>query len=296
MAQTITRKTKGVRRQGRRAGASGKPRGSMIDGLMRRIPLSDSQMQVALTSIILLCLLALAMIVAVYAGAVEAGRARLATIAADAGFEVRHVEVRGVERMNELRVYERVLGERDRAMPLVDLQALRTRLLELPYVKDARIIRQLPDGLIVDIVERVPHAVLRENGKLALIDIEGRRLESVTAGEADGMLIVSGEGVGEHMADLERLLDAAPGLREQVAAAEWVGRRRWDVTFVTGQNLALPQGEDRAAGALVSFARLDGANGLLGGRVAAFDMRNPDRIYLRVPGRAAEELARKEGS
>ena len=31
---------------------------------------------------------------------------------------------------------------------------------------------------------------------------------------------------------------------------------------------------------------LDGVNRLLGGKVASFDMRAPDRIYLRVPGRA----------
>ena len=36
----------------------------------------------------------------------------------------------------------------------------------------------------------------------------------------------------------------------------------------------------------MTFARLDGVNRLLGGKVAAFDMRSPDRIYLRVPGRA----------
>ena len=35
----------------------------------------------------------------------------------------------------------------------------------------------------------------------------------------------------------------------------------------------------------MTFARLDGVNRLLGGKVAAFDMRAPDRIYMRVPDR-----------
>ena len=83
-------------------------------------------------------------------------------------------------------------------------------------------------------------------------------------------------------------LDAAPALRPQVREAEWVGNRRWNLTFKTGQVLALPQGKDDSAGALMSFARLHGVNRLLGGKVAAFDMRNPDRIYMRVPGRAGE--------
>jgi cell division protein FtsQ len=54
--------------------------------------------------------------------------------------------------------------------------------------------------------------------------------------------------------------------------------------------LALPQGDDPATTALVSFARLDGVNRLLGGKVAAFDMRAPDRIYMRIPGRSEQAM------
>jgi cell division protein FtsQ len=62
------------------------------------------------------------------------------------------------------------------------------------------------------------------------------------------------------------------------------------LTFKTGQVLALPQGEKPSATALISFARLDGVNRLLGGKVAVFDMRAPERIYMRIPGRAQEAL------
>jgi cell division protein FtsQ len=88
---------------------------------------------------------------------------------------------------------------------------------------------------------------------------------------------------------LSHLLEAAPALNPQVREAEWVGNRRWNITFKTGQVLALPEGEQASAKALMSFARLDGTNRLLGGRVAAFDMRASDRIYLRVPDRGKDE-------
>jgi cell division protein FtsQ len=55
--------------------------------------------------------------------------------------------------------------------------------------------------------------------------------------------------------------------------------------------LALPQGAERAAGALITFARIDGVNRLIGGKAVAFDMRNPDRFYLRCPECREEELA-----
>jgi len=92
------------------------------------------------------------------------------------------------------------------------------------------------------------------------------------------------------------LLDVAPALKPRVQEAEWIGNRRWNITFKTGQVLALPEGDAQSASALVSFARLDGTNRLLGGKVTIFDMRAGDRIYLRVPGREAEAAAIKAGA
>ena len=100
-------------------------------------------------------------------------------------------------------------------------------------------------------------------------------------------------GAGKQAQALETLLAAAPALAPKVEAAEWVGNRRWNLTFRTGQVLALPEGEDRAASAFLSFARMDGVNRLLGGKVAAFDMRAQDRVYMRVPGHAEEVAAEK---
>jgi cell division protein FtsQ len=160
-------------------------------------------------------------------------------------------------------------------------------------VKDARVSRQLPDTLVIDIVERQPHAVLRKADRFVLIDETGHELETVARGRAQGKLIVSGLGAGQQVVSLSHLLDAAPALKPRVQEAEWIGNRRWNITFKTGQVLALPEGDAESAGALVSFARLDGTNRLLGGKVTIFDMRAGDRIYLRIPGREAEAAALK---
>ena len=296
MAQTIRRNAKPVRRQARAQGARTKVRkarqktNSLVDALMRILPFTEDQLHKAFLVLILAGAAALAWLVASLAGLTALAGQQMALAAADAGYEVSRVEVRGVERMNELKVYERVLGEKDMAMPLVDLHTLRGSLMELPWVKDARVSRQLPDTIVVDIVEREPHAVLRKPDRLVLIDPSGHELEPVAEADADakGMLQISGPGVQAQVEALGALLDAAPALRPQVTEAEWVGNRRWNLTFKTDQVLALPQGQKESAGALISFARLDGVNRLLGGKVAAFDMRNPQRIYMRVPGRAHE--------
>ena len=299
MAQTIRRNAKPARRQARAQGTRTKVRkakaktNSLVDALMRVLPFTEEQLHKTFLVVILASAAALAWFVASMAGLTAAAGQQLAFAAADAGYEVSRVEVRGVERMNELKVYERVLGEKERAMPLVDLHALRGSLMELPWVEDARVSRQLPDTIVVDIVERRPHAVLKKPDRLVLIDPAGHELEPISQADAKGMLLISGPGAQRQVEALSALLDAAPALRPQVSAAEWVGNRRWNLTFKTGQVLALPQGEEESAGALMSFARLDGVNRLLGGKAVAFDMRNPERIYLRCPEcRAAEQAAK----
>ena len=268
---------------------------SVVDSAMALLPFTEEQMHRIFLAIILGGAVALAWFVASLAGVPAMAQQQIAHLASDAGFEVRRVRVTGVERMNELKVYERALAERDRPMPLVDLENLRGELLALSWVRDARVSRQLPDMLAIDIVERIPHAVLKKPGRLVLIDLDGNELEPIKPDAAEDMLILSGPGAASQVRGLAKLLDAAPALEPQVSDAEWVGNRRWNLTFKTGQMLALPHGEDKSATALVSFARLDGTNRLLGGKVATFDMRVPERIYMRVPGRAQEVLSASEG-
>lgn len=293
-AQTIKRGGKGVRRAAasrgtkRKVQTAKKRTGSVFDSLMRYVPLSEEALHRVLLTAILAVAAVLVWVVASYAGLPALAQQQFAQVAADAGFEVKRVEVRGVNRMNELKIYEKVLGQRDQAMPNVDVDGLRNDLLGLSWVQDARISRQLPDTLVVDIVERVPHAVVQKADKLVLIDQTGHELEAVSAAAAKGMLVLSGPGAEQQVAALDHLLDAAPALHPQVASAEWIGNRRWNLSFKTGQVLALPEGEAQSASALLAFARMDGVNRLLGGEVAYFDMRAPDRVYMRIPGRAAE--------
>lgn len=289
--QTIKRGGKSVRKA---AAAQGKARqvqdarvrtGSLIDGVLAWVPLSEAQLHRLFLALILGGALALAGVVASIAGLPLLLGQQVALLADHAGFRVSKISVRGTANLDPLRVYELALADKDRAMPLVDIAALRARVLQLPWVEDARVSRQLPDALVIDIVERKPAAVLRKVDRLVLIDAAGHELEAVGEARAQGMLAIAGLGAGQQVQALAGLLDTAPALKPQVREAEWIGNRRWTLTFKTGQMLALPEGDGAARKALITFARLDGVNRLLGGKVAAFDMRAPDRIYLRVPGR-----------
>lgn len=283
----VKRASKGVRRSAAARNRNSKARAAkkrtvtLFDRAMGLLPFTDDQLHCIFLTLIVAVVLAGAWGAANLFGVPAMARAEFAEAASRAGFEVRRVKVTGVERMNELKVYERALAERNRPMPQVDLEALRAELLELNWVKDARVSRKLPDTLVIDIVERQAHAVLRKPDTLVLIDAAGHELEPISAADAKGKLLIFGPGAQKQVAQLDALLDAASALKPRVAKAEWVGNRRWNLTFDTGQMLALPHGEEKSVSALVTFAQLDGHYRLLGGKAVAIDMRVPDRAYFR---------------
>lgn len=200
-----------------------------------------------------------------------------------AGFEVKKVEVLGVNRIDQMKIYDLALNQKNRSMASVDLEALRGDLMKYGWVEDARVSRRLPDTLVIDIVERTPTAVWQNKQKLALIDVNGVVLEPVTVATMPDLPLVIGPNANAQTKELDDLLSEAPALKPLLAGATWVGNRRWDLRFQSGETLSLPEGDDGAKKALANFARMDGMNRLLGRGIVRFDMRDPERFVLKLP-------------
>ncbi len=207
---------------------------------------------------------------------------QLGELAGIAGLSVRHVEIQGIHRMDRLPVYSVALDQTSTAMPLVDLGEIRRKLLKFGWVADARVSRRLPDTLLVDIVERQPAAIWQSGGKLALIDGTGVVLAPVDPKAMPDLPVIVGPGANTRTADLDGLLAAAPRLKPMVGGATWVGGRRWDVRFASGETLALPEGETLERTAFAKFDRMDQFARLLGRGFVRFDMRIPDKFVVRV--------------
>ncbi|HEY5459574.1 MAG TPA: cell division protein FtsQ/DivIB [Sphingomicrobium sp.] len=201
----------------------------------------------------------------------------------DAGFRVKSVDVQGIKRMDPRPVYEIALDQKTTAMPLVDVADIRKRLLEFGWVKDARVSRRFPDTLVIDIVERKPAALWQDEDRLTLIDAEGVVLDRVPVAQMPDLPLLIGKGANAQTVPLERLLDKAPSLKPQLVSATWVGQRRWDLSFQSGETVALPEGEAAATSALVRFAKMDQSAGLLGRGILRFDLRIPGKMTVRLP-------------
>ena len=210
-----------------------------------------------------------------------------------AGFTVSGYQIVGINHMNRSAVDGVVTDELRRAadeagtdkapQALVDASAIRDRLLQFGWVKDARVMRRLPDTLVIDIVERKPAALWQNQGQLALIDSEGVVLDRVPVDKMPDLPLLIGAGANAQEQELSALMADVPSLKPQLASATWVGGRRWDLNFQSGETVALPEGYDAARTALDKFARADKQSGLLGRGLVRFDLRVPGKMIVRLP-------------
>jgi cell division protein FtsQ len=222
------------------------------------------------------------------------------TAVGEAGFTVSGYQIVGLRHMNRTLVddvvndeIKRAAGEagREKApQALVDVAAIRERLLKFGWVKDARVSRRLPDTLVIDIVELTPAAMWQNQGRLALIDGEGVVLDRVPVDEMPDLPLLIGPGANGEAQQLARLMAAVPTLKPQLVSGSWVGGRRWDLNLQSGETIALPEGEGAARQALLKFARLDKSAGLLGRGIVRFDLRVPGKMIVRLPRAPGEPI------
>jgi cell division protein FtsQ len=222
------------------------------------------------------------------------------TAVGEAGFTVSGYQIVGLHHMNRALVDQVVTDEIHRAaelsgnekapQALVDVSAIRERLLAFGWVKDARVSRRLPDALVIDIVERTPAALWQNQGRLALVDAEGVMLDRVPVDKMPDLPLLIGPGANAEAQELGGLMNAVPTLKPQLASATWVGGRRWDLNFQSGETVALPEGDGLAKTALTKFARLDKSSGLLGRGIVRFDLRVPGKMIVRLPRAPGESI------
>lgn len=291
MSRAPARRNLKRRPQGKRAKKVG-----VMDRIVAAIPVSEETLRKATGWSMFAGAMAVLIGMATWLGIPGAIGTATAETVGRAGLRVQQIEVTGLSRMDRMTVYAVATGQRSRAMPLVDLDEVRERLLEYPWIAEARVSRRLPDTLVVDITERVPAAIWQHNGQLMLIDEAGVLLEEVSADAMPALPLVIGDGANEREPQYQALMRQAPQLKPLVKAATWVGNRRWDLNFASGEKLVLPEGEEAAATALRKFATLDTRDRLLGRGYLRFDMRDPDKMVVRMSGRTIDKAITGDGA
>jgi cell division protein FtsQ len=197
---------------------------------------------------------------------------------ADMGFRLDQVYLKGRDHADAAAV--KAALEVSAGMPIfaLPLDDIRTRLEAIPEVKTAFIQRQLPNKLSITLGERLPAAIWQREGQHSLVDAEGIVLASEKYKSKGPLPVIVGDDAPNHVRELVALLDLAPALKPQVAAAVRVGDRRWNVRLANDVTVMLPEQEPEKA--WQRFSRLVDREGLLTKAIRSVDMRMEDRVFI----------------
>jgi len=200
-------------------------------------------------------------------------------LVAPLGFTLRRVEVEGAPDQAKaaiLRAADLATGQ-----PIVGIKLddLRKRIEAAGWVKEAKVVRLLPDTLVIAVVPRTPLAVWQHLGVAKVVDSEGKIIGDADPGRFPDLPLVVGDGADQQAGAILPLLRGRPKLMGLMDALIRVDNRRWDLRLKDGAIVQLPAvGEDSA---LIQLDQLDQKERVLDLGFERIDLRDPDMVAVR---------------
>lgn len=208
-----------------------------------------------------------------------------------AGFDVSAVTITGQSRLTEqeLLAASGVTGRH--SLPFLDAAAVRERLMSVPLVKSARVMKLYPNRLVIAVEERVPHALWQQDGRVSVISEDGVVIDELRDERYLGLPFVVGDGAQKRLPEFLAFVTALGDLAPRIKAGVLVAGRRWNIEMTNGVMVKLP--EDNPGPAVEALMRLQREARVLDKDIMSIDLRTPDRVVVRLTEEAA--AAREAG-
>jgi cell division protein FtsQ len=161
----------------------------------------------------------------------------------------------------------------------LNLEEARERVEQVGWIKSARIIRLLPDTLVIAVGERPRLAVWQHGDKTNVVDKDGQVIPEADPGLFSDLPLIVGDGANEAAATILPEVAARPALMAKLEALVRVDGRRWDLRLKDGGIIQLPA--DREDSALIQWDQLDQKSHLLQAGFARVDLRDPEMVTVR---------------
>jgi cell division protein FtsQ len=204
---------------------------------------------------------------------------------AGAGFKIRRVHIQGAPQMAERDILRASGLYKNEPILNLDLDKVRARVESVGWVKQARVIRLLPDTLVLAVTPRPTLAVWQYDNRLQVVDDLGRVIVEADPGRFPALPLVVGAGANEAAGVILPILRTRPRLMERLEALVRVDGRRWDLRLKDGSLIQLPAvGEDSA---LIQLDQLDQRSRLLELGFERIDLRDSETIAVRPRTEAA---------
>lgn len=197
----------------------------------------------------------------------------------EAGFRLETVHVQGASALATPDIVRAANVHKDDPLLGLDLNALRERVEKVGWVEEARVVRLLPDTLVIAVKERRQLAVWQHGGRSVVIDDKGQVIPEADPASFTDLPLVVGAGGAKHAGEILPTLAQRPKLMARMEALVRVDDRRWDLRMKDGALIQLPAVDEEQA--LMQLEQLDLRSRILELGFERIDLRNPDVVAVR---------------
>lgn len=205
------------------------------------------------------------------------------------GFGIDEVTIAGLVEMNEVEVLQAAGIDPRVSLVFLDASAVRERLKAVPMIKEAEVRKLYPSSLAISLTEREPFALWQSHGSVFVVSADGAVIDKLNDDRFNRLPLVVGEGAAARATAFVKLMEAHPEVKAHVRAGILSGARRWNLKLDNGVDVRLP--EEGTAAALDRLATMIKEQHVLDKDILSLDLRQPDRVVIRLTEEAADERA-----
>ena len=202
----------------------------------------------------------------------------LLKLTADAGLTLEIVQLHGrahtpqetLLKVANLQIGTPILG--------IDLRKLHSKINKIGWVEGAVVERRLPGIIRISLRERIPIAMLQNNGKHKLIDRSGAIIDGADPSQFTHLIVVAGKNAATNAAAILSILKTEPELFSEIWAVNYMSERRWDVHLKNGMAVRLPEIDPVSAWS--RLAMIDRKRDITSRDLAVIDLRVPHQLVV----------------
>lgn len=205
------------------------------------------------------------------------------TFSAHLGFNVNDVIISGRRHTTKQQILDTVNISRNHNIMQLDLEDLKNKLENLPWVRRANLKRSyFPNILQIDLQEREVKSIWQFENNFYPIDSEGNIIDSDYIPTSPLLLIV-GAGAPENIKDLMLSIQDDPEIFKRIKVANFISRRRWNIVLDDVENgITVKLPEDNIREAWQKLLKLNKSVGLLKRKLTIIDLRLKGKVIVRL--------------
>lgn len=203
------------------------------------------------------------------------------------GFGIERINISGHVELTEAELLAAIGVDNRQSLPFIDVAEIRNRLMRIPLVQDASVRKLYPGTLAIELKERDAFAIWQNHNELFVVSADGTAIEPMTDPRFASLPQVVGEKANLRVKEFAALLDKSADVKPRVQAGVLVAGRRWNLKLTNGLLILLPEHDPETA--MLRLGQLQREQRILERDVISIDLREPDRLTVRLSEEAAAQ-------